>query len=157
MNTRLVVPDAVLEGHHPVKYAVGTPVESSAFDSYYISAFAPFGSSSPSCALRICKRAQDDKGEIWLIIKTADDIYTWAEHPSTTCRVVYEGERAIIASSLHDNSAMKFTCVEPMKAWRAAFRGKLRSTASGALVDASFDLKWTRAMKTFSFGTDVSP
>ena len=156
-NNCFIVPDGDLEGHHPVDYAKGTPVEASAFDSYYISAFAPFTESSPSCALRICKRADDDRGEVWLIIKTAEGIFTWADHPATVCRVVYEGERSITATSLDGRSTMKFTCVQPMKAWKAAFRGQLRASSSGEMIDASFDLKWTRAMKTFSFGTDVSP
>uniref|UniRef100_A0A7S2S9N1 CHK kinase-like domain-containing protein n=1 Tax=Mucochytrium quahogii TaxID=96639 RepID=A0A7S2S9N1_9STRA len=45
-----------LEYQHPVDYAKGTPVEEAAFDSYYLSCFAPFDGPSPSLALRWCKR-----------------------------------------------------------------------------------------------------
>lgn len=147
-----------LEGAHPVEWAQGTPVETSAFDSYYLSTFAPFEEGKPSLALRICKRPQDDEGEVWLVIKNPGDaIYTWVQHRATTARVVYENSSTVMATSEDKQSVMRFICDEPMERWRATFSGKIKNNTTGEIVDASFDLSWTKNMDMFSFGTNVSP
>jgi len=148
-----------LEGHHDPSWAVGTPVETAAFDSYYLSSFSDFrNSNSPSLALRWCKRARDNAGETWLIVKIPHDaIYTWHDHPNTKCGVKYLDSDTVVVESNDGKSRMSYHCVEPMNCWTAEFEGVLRNCKTGDLVQCSFSLKWTKDMDMFSFGTDVSP
>ncbi|GBG25263.1 Hypothetical Protein FCC1311_014802 [Hondaea fermentalgiana] len=152
--------DAYLEGHHPVDWAKGKPeVETSAFDSFYLSSFAPYEQTgAPSMGLRVCKRPRDEDGEAWIIIKVPGvAIFTWADHPATHGCVVFDTEDSVTVTSKDGKSELRLMCETPMQQWRATFSGKLRNTKTDALVDSFFDVTWTKDMDMFSFGTDVSP
>jgi hypothetical protein len=87
-----------------------------------------------------------EKGAVWL----------WADHPVTTTPCFEEGPNTVVVQG-KDGSTMRYTCIVPMKTWRAVFNGKLRNQATKELANVSFTIETESCMPHFAFASDVSP
>jgi len=145
-----------LEGQHDVQFAAGTAAQNFAMDSYYVSAFQADGL---CMSLRWCRRFLENDGEVWLALRIPEraGVLAWADHPVTRCRAYYVDARTIAVERPKSDDQMFLTCVEPMKLWRARFTGKLRDSASGRLVAASFVIDVEQCMPAFAFSSETSP